>query len=46
VISAVIAATGAILIAIWMPGLRAAARRAEAADIAAGPLPVAVMVED
>ena len=46
VISAVIAATGAILIAIWMPGLRAAARRAEAADIAAGPLAVAVMVED
>src|SRR5260221_8025641 len=40
VASAVIAATCAILIAIWMPGLRAA-RRATA--IAAGPAPPAVM---
>jgi DHA2 family integral membrane protein (MFS transporter) len=43
VVSAVIAATGAMLIAIWMPGLRAARR---ATDIAAGHAPVAVMVED
>ncbi len=43
VVSAVIAATGAILIAIWMPGLRAARR---ATGIAAGHAPVAVMVKD
>jgi EmrB/QacA subfamily drug resistance transporter len=46
VVSAVIAASGAVLIAIWMPGLRATARRARAADVAAGHRPVAVMVED
>src|SRR5258708_5914137 len=58
VVSAVIAATGAWLIAIWMPGLRAAARRAEAADSAAdtaadtaadmvaGHRPAVVMMED
>ncbi len=54
VVSAVIAATGAVLIAIWMPGLRAAARRAEAADSAAdtaadmvaGHGPTVVMGED
>ena len=46
VVSAVIAASGAVLIAIWMPGLRAAARRARVGDVAAGHRPVAVMVED
>jgi MFS family permease len=46
VVSAVIAATGAVLIAIWMPGLRAAARRARVGDVAASHRPAAVLVED
>jgi EmrB/QacA subfamily drug resistance transporter len=46
VASAIIAAAGAVLVAMWMPGLRAAARRARAVDVAAGHGPVAVMVED
>ena len=52
VVSLVIAATGAALIAIWMPGLRAAARRADgpradhAADPPAGHAAVAVAMED
>jgi EmrB/QacA subfamily drug resistance transporter len=45
VVSAVIAATGAILIAIWMPGQRAAARRARA-ERQAGHAPVGVLMED
>ncbi len=46
VVSAVIAATGAVLIVIWMPGLRAAARRADADERPAGQSPVAVLMED
>jgi hypothetical protein len=45
VVSAVIAATGAMLIAIWMPGLRAAARRA-GAERQAGHAPVGLLMED
>jgi EmrB/QacA subfamily drug resistance transporter len=45
VVSAVIAATGAVLIAIWMPGLRAAARRAQA-ERQAGHPPLAMLMED
>jgi len=45
VVSAVIAAIGALLIAIWMPGLRAAARRAHA-ERQACRRPVAVLMED
>jgi EmrB/QacA subfamily drug resistance transporter len=44
-VSAVIAATGAVLIAIWMPGLRAAAKRAQA-ERQARQSRVAVLVED
>jgi len=46
VVSAVIAATGAVLIAIWMPGLRAAASRADADELPAGRAPVAALMED
>jgi EmrB/QacA subfamily drug resistance transporter len=45
VVSAVIAATGAVLIAIWMPGLRAAAKRAQA-ERQACQAPVAVLMEE
>ena len=46
VVSAAIAATGAVLIAIWMPGLRAAARRAGADELPANHAPAAVLIED
>src|ERR1022692_1831911 len=46
IISAVIAAAGALLMAIWMPGLRAAARRAGADELPANHAPAAVLIED
>jgi DHA2 family integral membrane protein (MFS transporter) len=46
VFSAVIAASGAVLIAVWMPGRRAAGRRAKTERHGGGGAPVAVLMED
>jgi EmrB/QacA subfamily drug resistance transporter len=46
VFSAVIAACGAVLIAVWMPGRRAAGRRANTERHGGGCGPVAVLLED
>jgi DHA2 family integral membrane protein (MFS transporter) len=46
VFSAVIAASGAVLIAMWMPGRRARSRQAEADHHGSGSSPVAVLMED
>jgi hypothetical protein len=46
VISAVIAASGAVLIAMWMPGRRAGTRQPETDRHGGGGAPVAVLMED
>jgi len=46
VFSAVIAASGAVLIAVWMPGRRARAGRTETDRHGCGATPVAVLMED
>ena len=46
VFSAVVAASGAVLIAMWMPGRRARTRQAEADHHGSGSSPVAVLMED
>jgi hypothetical protein len=46
VFSAVIAASGAVLIAIWMPGRRARLRRTEIDLHGGASAPLAVLMED